>query len=125
MGRAADGDAGGRHQAPGGLPRPCGRDGPGPGRTRAPGRTPRAGTGRPPLGRQRSGPAPCPRRPGIWRSAVTGGTAGAARPGPFDVDQDRALDALRLAWSDVYDTGFADGAYRAARIDGTGDLLIG
>jgi hypothetical protein len=56
---------------------------------------------------------------------VTGGTAGTARPGPFDVDQNRALDALRLAWSDVYDTGFADGAYRAARIDGTGDLLTG
>jgi hypothetical protein len=56
---------------------------------------------------------------------VTGGTAGTARPGPFDAGQDRALDALRLAWSDLYDTGFADGAYRAARIDGTGDLLTG
>ena len=41
------------------------------------------------------------------------------------MNQDRALDALRLAWSDVYDTGFADGAYRAARIDGTGVLLTG
>ena len=56
---------------------------------------------------------------------MTGGTSGTARPGPFDADQDRALDALRLAWGEVYDTGFADGAYRAARIDGTGDLLAG
>jgi hypothetical protein len=55
---------------------------------------------------------------------VTGGTVGKARS-PFDVDTDRALGALRLAWGDVYDTGFADGAYRAARIDGTGDLLTG
>ena len=54
---------------------------------------------------------------------MTGGTAGTAHRGPFDVDQDRALDALRLAWGDVYDLGFADSAYRAARIDGTGDLL--
>ncbi len=54
---------------------------------------------------------------------MTGGTAGTARRGPFDVDQDRALDVLRLAWGDVYDAGFADGAYRAARIDGTGNLL--
>lgn len=56
---------------------------------------------------------------------MTGGTAGTARPGPFDVDQDRALDALRLAWGDICDPGFADGAHRAARIDGTGDLLTG
>lgn len=48
-----------------------------------------------------------------------------ARPGPFDAGEDRALDALRLACGDVYDTGFADGAYRAARIDGTGNLLTG
>lgn len=41
------------------------------------------------------------------------------------MNQDRALDALRLAWIDVYDTGFTDGAYRAARIDGTGVLLTG
>ena len=56
---------------------------------------------------------------------MTGGTAGTARPGPFDVDRDRALDALRLAWDELYDAGFADGAYRAARIDGTGNLLTG
>jgi hypothetical protein len=51
-------------------------------------------------------------------------TCGTAR-GPFAVDTDRALEALRLEWAVHYDTGFADGAYRAARIDGTGDLLTG
>jgi hypothetical protein len=52
---------------------------------------------------------------------VTGGTA----RGPFAVDTGRALEALRLEWTAHYDTGFADGAYRAARTDGTGDLLTG
>jgi hypothetical protein len=45
--------------------------------------------------------------------------------GPFDVDLDRAADALRLAWGEAYDIGFADGAWRAARLDGTGALLTG
>jgi hypothetical protein len=53
------------------------------------------------------------------------GTDDRKRRGIFDVDEDRALNALRLAWGDVYDTGFADRAYHAARIDGTGDLLSG
>jgi hypothetical protein len=53
------------------------------------------------------------------------GTDDLKRRGIFDVDEDRALDALRLAWGDVYDTGFADGAYHAALIDATGDLLTG
>lgn len=52
---------------------------------------------------------------------MTGGTA----RGPFAVDTDRALEALRLECAAQYDTGFADGAYCAARIDGTGDLLTG
>ena len=30
-----------------------------------------------------------------------------------------------MAWGDTYDTGFADGAFWAARLDGTGDLLRG
>ena len=42
-----------------------------------------------------------------------------------DVDQDRAIDALRLTWGETHDLGFADGAYRAVRLDGTGDLLTG
>ena len=52
---------------------------------------------------------------------MTGETA----RGPFAVDTGRALGALRLEWAAQYDTGFADGAYRAARIDGTGGLLTG
>jgi hypothetical protein len=45
--------------------------------------------------------------------------------GPYDVDQDRAAEALRLAWGEAYDIGFADGAWCAARLDGTGSLLTG
>ena len=48
-----------------------------------------------------------------------------AKRGAFSVDQDRALEALRLTWSETHDLGFADGAYWAARLDGTGDLLRG
>ena len=45
--------------------------------------------------------------------------------GPFDIDQDQALGVIREIWGDEYDAGFADGAYRAARLDGTGDVLTG
>jgi hypothetical protein len=45
--------------------------------------------------------------------------------GVFNVDPDRAAEAVRLAWGDDYDIGFADGAWRAARLDGTGPLLTG
>ena len=48
-----------------------------------------------------------------------------AKRGAFSVDQDRALDVLRLTWSETHDLGFADGAYWATRLDGTGDLLRG
>ena len=47
------------------------------------------------------------------------------RRGAFGVDPDRAAEALRLAWGDTYDIGFADGAWHAARLDGTGDVLTG
>ena len=47
------------------------------------------------------------------------------RRGAFGVDQDRALEALRLTWGETHDLGFADGSYWAARLDGTGDLLRG
>jgi hypothetical protein len=50
---------------------------------------------------------------------------GQQRRGPFDVSQARALEAVRLDWGSEYDTGFADGAYHAVRLDGTGDLLRG
>lgn len=52
-------------------------------------------------------------------------TAGLGRRGPFDVDQDRAIDALRLEWGEAYDVGFASGAWRAARLDGSRVLLSG
>jgi hypothetical protein len=45
--------------------------------------------------------------------------------GPFDVDQDHAIDAILLIWGDTYDIGFADGAWRAYRINGPGTMLTG
>lgn len=36
-----------------------------------------------------------------------------ARRGVFDVDEDRALDALRLAWGDGYDIGHERGRWVA------------
>lgn len=47
------------------------------------------------------------------------------RRGAFNVDPDRAAEALRTVWGDDYDIGFADGAWRASRLDGTGHLLTG
>jgi hypothetical protein len=47
------------------------------------------------------------------------------RRGAFNVDPDRAAEALRLAWGDTYDIGFADGAWHAARLDGIGQVLTG
>jgi hypothetical protein len=43
----------------------------------------------------------------------------------FNRDPDRAAEALRLEWGETYDIGFADGAWQAARSDGTGQLLTG
>jgi hypothetical protein len=51
--------------------------------------------------------------------------AGPARRGVFDVDEGRATEALWLAWGQAYDIGFADGAWRAGRLDRTGTLLTG
>ena len=36
-----------------------------------------------------------------------------------------AAEAMRLEWDETYDIGFADGAWRASRLDGTGSLLTG
>jgi hypothetical protein len=47
---------------------------------------------------------------------------GVSRRGVFDVDERRATEALRLAWGEAYDIGFADGAWRACR---PGTLLTG
>lgn len=49
----------------------------------------------------------------------------AGRRGAFNVDPDRAAEAMRLEWGHAYDIGFADDAWRAVRLDGTGDLLTG
>jgi hypothetical protein len=51
--------------------------------------------------------------------------AGVTRRGVFDVDERRATEALRLAWGQAYDIGFADRAWRACRLDGPGTLLTG
>lgn len=45
------------------------------------------------------------------------------RRGVFDVDEDRALDALRLSWGDCYDVGREDGQWVASRRDGRGGPL--
>ncbi|MGH3202517.1 MAG: hypothetical protein ACRDP5_10795 [Streptosporangiaceae bacterium] len=45
------------------------------------------------------------------------------RRGPFAVDPDQALSAIRLEWGDVYDTGFADGKYWAVRLVDGAPLL--
>jgi hypothetical protein len=45
--------------------------------------------------------------------------------GVFDVDEGRALDALRVTWGDAYDIGAGDGRWTASRADGTGRILAG
>jgi hypothetical protein len=49
------------------------------------------------------------------------------RRGVFDVDEDRALDALRMSWGDVYDIdiGHEYGRWVARRRDGRGGPLTG
>ena len=49
-------------------------------------------------------------------SRVTGTTSSPQR-GPFDVDEDRALEGLRLAWGDAYDIGFERGSWIATSMD--------
>jgi hypothetical protein len=47
------------------------------------------------------------------------------RRGVFYVDEDRALEALRLSWGDVYDIGLEAGRWVATRRDGRGGPLDG
>jgi hypothetical protein len=47
------------------------------------------------------------------------------RRGVFDVDEDRALDALRMSWGDVYDIGHEYDRWVASRLDGRGGALTG
>lgn len=45
-------------------------------------------------------------------------TGGGIRRGVFDVDEDRALEALRLVWGEDYDIGFEGGRWVATSRDG-------
>jgi hypothetical protein len=47
------------------------------------------------------------------------------RRGVFDVDEDRALEALRLSWGDVYNIGLEAGRWVASRRNGCGGPLDG
>ncbi len=56
---------------------------------------------------------------------------GQRQRGVFDVDEDRALEALRLAWGDAYAVCFDDavsaavGRWQAWRLGGDGTMLAG
>ena len=43
----------------------------------------------------------------------------------FDVDEDQALEALRLAWGDAYDIGFESGRWTATSRDAKGRTFGG
>jgi hypothetical protein len=60
----------------------------------------------------------------MGRAAAASG-ASAQRRGVFDVDEDRALEALRLAWGDAYDIGFEGGAWIATSRGGEGRTFTG
>lgn len=47
------------------------------------------------------------------------------RRGIFDVDEDRALEALRLAWGDAYDIGHEHGRWAATSRSGRRRTLNG
>ena len=65
----------------------------------------------------------------MGRAAVT--SPAAARRGVFDVDTDRALEALRAAWGNAYAVCFDDaigtsaGLWQAWRLGGSGTRLAG
>jgi hypothetical protein len=48
-----------------------------------------------------------------------------SRRGPFDVDEDRALEALRVTWDDAYRFGAGHRGWTASRADGPGRVLTG
>ena len=51
---------------------------------------------------------------------------GGEQRGVFDVDEDRALDALALAWGDAYEIYVVDGQWQAWREGAEDeDVLIG
>ena len=52
--------------------------------------------------------------------------AGGEQRGVFDVDEDRALDVLALAWGDAYEIGVVGGQWQAWRRGaGDEDMLTG
>jgi hypothetical protein len=57
-------------------------------------------------------------------SAPAPGTATGTRHSVPGVDNHRAHEALRLAWGQVYDLGFADGGWHACRLDGDDTTLL-
>ena len=72
-------------------------------------------------------PAPVLGAARIRAGAMTAaGQPGGGQPrGVFDVDEDRALEALRLAWGDAYDVGFERGTWVAASRGGGGRTFTG
>ena len=59
---------------------------------------------------------------------MTTGRAAAAegqQRGVFEVDEDRALEALRLAWGDAYDIGSEGGTWVATSRDAEGRTFTG
>jgi len=45
-------------------------------------------------------------------------SAAGRQRGVFDAGQDRAVEALRLAWGDAYAVSVSRDKYRASRVDG-------
>jgi len=52
-------------------------------------------------------------------------SAAGGQRGVFDVDQDRAVEALRLAWGDAYEVSAGGDKYRASKVDSDGEELTG
>ncbi len=59
----------------------------------------------------------------MGRAAAASGISG--QRDPFRLDQDRALEALRLAWGDAYDVGFERGTWIATSRDAEDRTLTG
>ncbi len=57
---------------------------------------------------------------------MAAGQPGSSQPrGVFEVDEDRALEALRLAWADAYDIGFEGGTWTATSRDAEARTFTG
>jgi hypothetical protein len=52
-------------------------------------------------------------------------SAAGRQRGVFDVDRDRAVEALRLAWGDAYEVSASGDTYRASKVDSDGEELTG